>query len=89
MAIKRSASDYLKYLSEHFPCIVITGARQTRKTTLIKGFAASAQQIQYVTLDYPQLRNLAKEAPELFLQQYKSPLIIDEIQYAPELLHKN
>ncbi len=39
-----------------------------------------------VTLDYPQLRQLAKSDPELFLQQYQPPLMIDEIQYAPELL---
>ena len=44
------------------------------------------EQIQYVTLDYPRLRSLAREDPELFLQQYPAPLIIDEIQYAPELL---
>lgn len=44
------------------------------------------EQLQYVTLDYPRIRALAKEDPELFLQQYQPPLIIDEIQYAPELL---
>ena len=86
MALNRTASGYLKYLSGHFPCVVVTGARQTGKTTLIKAFASSIQNIQYVTLDYPQLRSLAKTDPELFLQQYKQPLIIDEIQYAPELL---
>ena len=40
----------------------------------------------YVTLDDPMVRNLAKEDPGLFLQRFKSPVLIDEIQYAPELL---
>lgn len=44
------------------------------------------RQVNYVTLDFPQVRALAKEDPELFLQQYVPPVIIDEIQYAPELL---
>ena len=86
MVILRKSMDYLKYLSEHFPVVVITGARQVGKSTLIKEFASSKGGIQYVTLDYPALRNLARTDPELFLQQYLSPVIIDEIQYAPELL---
>ena len=86
MQIKRTALLHLKYLSSHFPVAVVTGARQTGKTTLIKEFAASVDGIRYVTLDYPALRNLARSDPELFLQQYGNPLIIDEIQYAPELL---
>lgn len=44
------------------------------------------RQVNYVTLDFPQVRALAKEDPELFLQQYVPPVIIDEIQYALELL---
>ena len=86
MAIKRVSASHLRYLSEHFPVVVITGARQTGKTTLIKEFSKTLGEVQYVTLDYPVLRNLARTDPELFLQQYKTPLIIDEIQYAPELL---
>lgn len=86
MAIKRISANQLRYLSEHFPVVVITGARQTGKTTLIKEFSKTLGEVQYVTLDYPVLRNLARTDPELFLQQYKTPLIIDEIQYAPELL---
>jgi len=73
----------LEYLSKHFPVVVITGARQTGKTTLIKNVKKDAA---YITLDYPRIRELAKTDPELFLQQYQPPLIIDEIQYAPELL---
>lgn len=76
----------LKYLAEHFPVIIVCGARQVGKTTLLNQIKKENEQLQYVTLDYPRIRNLAKEDPELFLQQYQAPLIIDEIQYAPELL---
>ena len=84
--IKRAIEEHLKYLSKHFPVVVVTGARQTGKTTLIKQIFNDLSGIKYVTLDYPVLRNLAKTDPELFLQQYSAPVIIDEIQYAPELL---
>ena len=83
MYISRKVESNLQYLSEHFPVVVITGARQTGKTTLIKETVKNAA---YVTLDYPRIRELAKTDPELFLQQYEPPVIIDEIQYAPELL---
>ena len=82
----RSSKSYLNYLSDHFPAVVITGARQVGKSTLVKEFALQKGGIQYVTLDYPVLRQLARTDPELFLQQYQPPVIIDEIQYAPELL---
>ena len=83
--IKRAAFERLENLAEHFPVIMVCGARQTGKTTLLKCFSEN-KEINYVTLDYPNIRQLAKTDPDLFLQQYKTPLIIDEIQYAPELL---
>lgn len=86
MYIKRIMESKLKYLSEHFPVVMVCGARQVGKTTLLRQIKEEKEQIQYVTLDYPRIRNLAREDPELFLQQYQPPLIIDEIQYATELL---
>lgn len=86
MYIKRALESKIKYLSEHFPVVMVCGARQVGKTTLLKKFAESNSDIKYVTLDYPRVRQLAREDPELFLQQYSTPVIIDEIQYAPELL---
>ena len=86
MYIERAISQKLEYMAEHFPVVLITGARQVGKTTLLNRYKENRSGIAYVTLDYPVLRNLAKEDPELFLQQYSPPLIIDEIQYAPELL---
>ena len=86
MYIKRAIEDQVTYLSEHFPAVVITGARQTGKTTLIKKLTEAREDVTYVTLDYPRIRELARNDPELFLQQFPAPLIIDEAQYAPELL---
>ncbi len=86
MYIHRVMEKKLRYLSEHFSVVMVCGARQVGKTTLLQRIKNDNTQIQYVTLDYPRLRNLAREDPELFLQQYQAPLIIDEIQYAPELL---
>ena len=86
MYIKRILEKRVCYLAEHFPIVLLCGARQVGKTTLLKKIAETNDSIQYVTLDYPRVRQLAKEDPELFLQQYPAPLIIDEIQYAPELL---
>lgn len=86
MYIHRAIESKLKYLSEHFSVVMVCGARQVGKTTLLQRMREEHGEIQYVTLDYPRLRALAKEDPELFLQQYQTPLIIDEIQYAPELL---
>ena len=86
MYIKRSLEDRVKYLAKHFPVVMVCGSRQVGKTTLLRKIADENKTINYVTLDYPRIRQLAKEDPELFLQQYSAPLIIDEIQYAPELL---
>lgn len=86
MYINRIMESKLRYLAEHFPVVIVCGARQVGKTTLLQRLKNENDQIQYVTLDYPRIRSLAREDPELFLQQYQPPLIIDEIQYAPELL---
>ncbi|MCM1123544.1 MAG: ATP-binding protein [Eubacterium sp.] len=86
MYIYRIMEAKLKYLSKHFSVVMVCGARQVGKTTLLNQIKTDNEQIQYVTLDYPRIRSLAREDPELFLQQYQPPLIIDEIQYAVELL---
>ena len=54
------------------------------KTTVLQKLA-QAKEINYVTLDDFALRRLASSDPKLFLAQNPTPLIIDEIQYAPEL----
>lgn len=67
-----------------FPAIVVTGPRQSGKTTLLKTLFSETH--RFVTLEDPDVRIRAKEDPLHFLQQYGPPVIIDEIQYVPELL---
>jgi predicted AAA+ superfamily ATPase len=83
MYIKRTLSEVISEASETFPVVLITGPRQVGKTTI---FEQSKEKSRiYITLDDPQVRVLAKNDPPLFLQTYKAPLLIGEIQYAPEL----
>ena len=74
-----------------FPVVLVTGPRQVGKTTLLRHLAEEAGESaegtrRYVTLDDPDLRELARRDPGLFLQRFAPPVLIDEIQYAPELL---
>ena len=69
--------------TKEFPVIVLTGPRQTGKSTMLK---AIFPKYNYVSLDDPRKADAAIEDPALFLENYLSPLIIDEIQYAPNLL---
>ncbi len=62
---------------------MLTGPRQVGKTTLLKHLCEAGR--TFVTLDDPETRSLAKLQPKLFFERYKPPLLIDEIQYAPEL----
>ncbi len=70
-------------VSKSFPVLLITGPRQIGKTTLLKAMASP--DCQYVTLDDFDARALSNQDPALFLQRYSPPVIIDEIQYAPNL----
>ncbi len=65
-----------------YPVLVLTGARQTGKTTLISKLFPDHN---YVSLDIPSLAALAEKSPSEFLEKYPAPLIIDEVQYAPGL----
>lgn len=84
MFIKRALESVVKEISDTYPVLLVTGPRQVGKTTLLEHLADESR--KYVTLDDPIARRLAKEEPLLFLQRYEPPVIIDEIQYAPELL---
>ena len=65
------------------PVVLLTGARQTGKSSLLQKIFPN---YNYVSLDWPDKASSAKENSSWFLEQNKTPLIIDEIQYAPELL---
>ena len=82
----RSIETTLNKMINKFPVILITGARQVGKTTLLNHLQQENSSINYVSLDNMLLRAQANEDPELFLRSYETPLIIDEFQYAPNLL---
>ena len=65
---------------------MITGPRQVGKTTLLNYLSENLKNINYVTLDDLMIKIQANEDPSLFLRTYEAPLIIDEFQYAPNLL---
>lgn len=66
-----------------FPVVILTGARQTGKSTLCKTLLQATH--RYVSLEDPDIRRQAVEDPRTFLQNFPAPVILDEIQYAPEL----
>ncbi len=84
MYIKRNIENTIKKVSSEFPVIVLTGARQVGKSTMLQ--IIKENNMNYVTLDDLDARNLALNDPKYFLEQYSYPLLIDEIQYAPNLL---
>lgn len=84
MYIVRNCEKTVEYMSERFPVVLVTGPRQVGKTTMLMKIAKKNR--NYVTLDDPNARNMAINEPGLFLQRYEPPVIIDEIQYAPNLM---
>jgi predicted AAA+ superfamily ATPase len=73
-------------LSKSYSAILLTGPRQAGKTTMLRKLAGKENiGRKYVSLDNLTERDMAKNDPALFLQLYKPPVLIDEVQYAPEL----
>jgi len=83
MYIKRTLEMAIKRASSFFPVVFITGPRQSGKTTVFEN--CESKKRNYVSLDTLEERKLAKQDPGRFLERHKPPLLIDEIQYAPEL----
>ena len=81
--IKREIEKKFKELSNSRKIVLITGARQVGKSTFVKSIKEKNR--TYITLDDLSLRELAQNEPKLFLMNYKGPIIIDEVQYAPNL----
>lgn len=89
MYIVRTLEHQVKRLSASFPVVMVTGPRQTGKTTMLRRLAAEeGRGRRYVSLDELGPRSLALEDPSLFVQRYPPPLLIDEVQHAPGLLDR-
>lgn len=80
--IPRDMEKVMSKLTKEYSCILITGPRQVGKSTMLEHIDSARNK---VTLDDLQERNLAKNDPEMFLKLHKTPILIDEVQYAPEL----
>ena len=83
MYIKRQIEEAILRSSATFPVLLLTGPRQTGKSTVLQHLGSGDR--KYVTLDNPAIRESAISAPDLFFQRFPPPLILDEIQYAPQL----
>jgi len=81
--IARTLNTIIAKASASFPVLLVTGPRQVGKTTLLANCAKNHR--GYVSLDDLGQRELAQTDPALFLQVHKPPVIIDEVQYAPQL----
>ena len=85
--IKRDLERKFLNMSKSFKAVMVTGARQVGKSTMLKHLAEKSSR-RYVTMDDSQLRSLAVSDPKLFFQTYKPPILIDEVQKAPELFEQ-
>ena len=83
--VPRALTQTIRRAMSTFPAVLITGARQTGKTTLLRTEFGDSH--QYLSLERPDVRARALADPVAFLQEAGPPLILDEIQYVPELLH--
>ncbi len=82
--IKRSLEPVLKQALREFPVVVLTGPRQSGKTTLLQHLLAD--QYGYVSLEAPDIRAAAFSDPRGFLDMHPPPVVLDEVQHAPDLL---
>ncbi|MBQ6889026.1 MAG: ATP-binding protein [Lachnospiraceae bacterium] len=84
--ISRNLEKVVSTVTKEYPVVLVTGPRQVGKTTMLQKLMEGTDR-SYVSLDDLNERNLAKTDPELFLQLHKTPVLIDEVQYAPELFN--
>lgn len=82
--IARSLETVIGEAAKEYPIVLVTGPRQVGKTTMLQKMMEGTDR-GYVSLDDLNERNLAKSDPQLFLELHKPPVLIDEVQYAPEI----
>lgn len=79
----RSMGATVHHLSSLFPCVLVTGARQVGKSTMLRSILPEG--MRYISLDDAETAEAAQQNPVDFLSRFDGPLCIDEIQYAPAL----
>ena len=84
MKYQRNMENIFLEYNTMFKVVLLTGPRQVGKTTFLKNIKEKER--KYVSLDDLDLRKMANENPKEFLKKYAPPVIIDEIQYAPNIL---
>ena len=82
--ITRNLETVVEQVTKEYPVVLVTGPRQVGKTTMLRKLMEGTDR-GYVSLDDLNERSMAKNDPELFLQIHQPPVLIDEVQYAPEL----
>ena len=82
--INRTLESSILEISKDYGCLLLIGPRQVGKTTMLEHLMKGTNRTK-VSLDDVEERRLAKSEPELFLQMHPAPVLIDEVQYAPEL----
>ena len=82
--IKRTIEEKVISASREYACLLLTGPRQVGKTTMLEHLMLNTGRTK-VTLDDADERKLASNDPALFLELHPAPVLIDEVQYAPEL----
>src|SRR3989304_86333 len=83
--LRRNISDHVREALLARPGVLVNGARQTGKTTLVQSLVAAGHQATYVSLDEAPAHAAAYTDPAGFLSRFEGPVILDEIQRAPEL----
>lgn len=81
--IKRDIDPLVSEVAKSYSAVIITGPRQVGKITTLRSLLGEGR--RFVSLDNKENRQLAKNDPELFLSLNPAPVIIDEVQYAPQL----
>lgn len=83
--INRFVEDWVVQSLNAFPVVYIAGPRQSGKSTLVQHIATTRYKAKYITFDDIQIRSAAQRDPEVFLRSLDGPVVLDEIQLAPEL----